>query len=184
MLVKAIERHLIARLVNNQESMSPAALLAIFNRSMKHLLKQDEADTTANAGFDGCIVYINKQTGKLVFAGAETSLFYRTETQGMTEIKGNRQSIGYRQSDNDYVFTDHELSLESGLQIYLTTDGYLDQNGGEKDLPFGKKRFMRFAEACQHLPLTEQREYFVEQLLAYQKDGDRNDDITLMSVKF
>ena len=184
MLVKAIERHLIARLVNNQESMSPAALLAIFNRSMKHLLKQDEADTTANAGFDGCIVYINKQTGKLVFAGAETSLFYRTETQGMTEIKGNRQSIGYRQSDNDYVFTDHELSLESGLQIYLTTDGYLDQNGGEKDLPFGKKRFMRFAEACQHLPLTEQREYFVEQLLVYQHGEERNDDITLLSFKF
>ena len=27
------------------------------------------------------------------------------------------------------------------MQFYLTTDGYLDQNGGEKSFPFNKKRF-------------------------------------------
>jgi len=184
MLVKAIERHLMARLVNSQEAMSPAEVLSIFNKSMRHLLKQDCADTCANAGFDGCIVYLNKRTGNLVFSGAETSLFYRTDTQGVTEIKGNRHSIGYRQSDNSYVFTDHALTIESGMQVYLTTDGYLDQNGGEKSFPLGKKRFIKLVEACQTLPLSEQKTYFMEQLALYQGNNDRNDDVTLLSFRF
>jgi PAS domain S-box-containing protein len=184
MLVKAIERHLVARLMNSDELVSPAALLSIFNRSMKHLLKQDDLKTTANAGFDGCIVYLNKRDGKIVFSGAETSLFYRTHTQALTEIKGNRHSIGYRQSDSDYLFTDHSLTIEPGLQIYLTTDGYLDQNGGEKGFPLGKKRFTKLVENCQSLPLNEQKAYFVEQLALYQGNNDRNDDVTLLSFRF
>jgi serine phosphatase RsbU (regulator of sigma subunit) len=184
MLVKAIERQMISRLLNSDNGVSPAEILSIFNKSMRHLLKQDNIETSANAGFDGCIVYLNKRTGKLVFSGAETSLFYRTDTQGVNEIKGNRHSIGYRQSDNSYVFTDHALTIESGMQVYLTTDGYLDQNGGEKSFPLGKKRFIKLVEACQTLPLSEQKTYFMEQLALYQGNNDRNDDVTLLSFRF
>ena len=184
MLVKAIERQLVARLMSGDELISPADLLSVFNRSMKHLLKQDDLKTTANAGFDGCIVYLNKQEGKIIFSGAETSLFYRTNTQELTEIKGNRHSVGYRQSDSDYVFTDHTLTIESGLQIYLTTDGYVDQNGGEKGFPLGKKRFLKVAESCQSLPLNEQKAVFEAALLDYQGDHDRNDDVTVLSMRF
>ncbi len=184
MLVKAIERQLVARLMSGDELISPADLLSVFNRSMKHLLKQDDLKTTANAGFDGCIVYLNKQEGKIIFSGAETSLFYRTNTQELTEIKGNRHSVGYRQSDSDYVFTDHTLTIESGLQIYLTTDGYVDQNGGEKGFPLGKKRFLKVAESCQSLPLNEQKAVFEAALLDYQGGHDRNDDVTVLSMRF
>ncbi len=184
MLVKAIERHLIARLSNSDDVISPADILSVFNHSMKHLLKQDDLKTSANTGFDGCIVYLNKREGKMIFSGAETSLFYRTNTQALTEIKGNRHSIGYRQSDSYYVFTDHTLTIESGLQIYLTTDGYLDQNGGEKGFPLGKKRFLKVAESCQSLPLNEQKGVFEAALLDYQGDNHRNDDVTLLSMRF
>jgi serine phosphatase RsbU (regulator of sigma subunit) len=66
----------------------------------------------------------------------------------------------------------------------LTTDGYLDQNGGAKDFPLGKKRFTKLVEGCQSLPLNEQKTYFMEQLALYQGNNDRNDDVTLLSFRF
>ena len=32
------------------------------------------------------------------------------------------------------------------MQFYVATDGYIDQNGGEKGFPFGKKRLASFIE--------------------------------------
>ena len=77
------------------------------------------------------------------FAGAETPLFY-VENEELKMLKGNRHSIGYKTSDASYEFQDHIIEVKDGMSFYLTTDGYLDQNGGDKSFPFGKKRFRAY----------------------------------------
>ncbi len=74
--------------------------------------------------------------------GAELPLFY--DDDGFKIIKGNRQSIGYRKSDVDYEFNEYEFNVKKGMQFYITTDGYIDQNGGEKGFPFGKKKIFKY----------------------------------------
>jgi len=59
MLVKAVERQLTANL-NEENVISPAKILSLFNKSIKHLLQQESVDSISNAGFDGGILYYNK----------------------------------------------------------------------------------------------------------------------------
>jgi len=182
MLVKAIERQLTSYINNNDEIVSPAKLLGLFNRSMKHLLKQEESDSISNAGFDGGIVYFNKKDKILKFAGAETPLFYMEDGKLKT-IKGNRHSVGYRSSDTNYEFKEHSIELKEGMSFYLTTDGYLDQNGGEKSFPFGKKRFTKIIEENYKKSMADQQEVFLNELDAYQGEEETNDDVTLVGFK-
>ena len=182
MLVKAIERQLTSYINNNDEIVSPAKLLGLFNRSMKHLLKQEESDSISNAGFDGGIVYFNKKDKILKFAGAETPLFYMEDGKLKT-IKGNRHSVGYRSSDINYEFKEHSIELKEGMSFYLTTDGYLDQNGGEKSFPFGKKRFTKIIEENYKKSMADQQEVFLNELDAYQGKEETNDDVTLVGFK-
>ena len=98
-------------------------------------------------------------------------------------IRGNRQSIAYKKSDIDYEFTDHEFEVSEQTRLYITTDGFIDQNGGEKGFPFGKKRFKQLLETNHSLPFEEQKNLLLEALKEYQGTNETNDDITIVGIK-
>jgi len=181
MLVKAVERQITANLPKEKE-ISPAKMLRFFNASIKHLLKQEDKDSLSNAGFDGGILYYNKKQKVMRFSGAETPLFI---IQGgeIQIIKGNRQSIGYKKSDANYEFTDHTIDVSQPTQIYLSTDGYIDQNGGEKGFSFGKRRFTKLLLENANESFADQQELLLYELQNYQKDNQRNDDVTIVGIK-
>jgi len=181
MLVKAIERQVVSDIINSKEDVSPAKILAYFNKTMKKLLKQENDDAISNAGFDGGIMYYNKAKNLIRYAGAETPLFY-IKNDELSIIKGNRHSIGYKKSDSNYTFTDHDISIDTTTKIYLTTDGYFDQNGGEKGFPFGKKRFQKFLENNHDEEFEEQKELLLYEMQGYQGEEERNDDITVVGL--
>ena len=183
MLVKAIERQIISKIENDRSiDVSPAWILSYFNRTMKKLLQQESQDSISNAGFDGGIIYYNKKEQILKFAGAETPLFY-VEDAELKTIKGSRHSIGYKKSKIEYEFKEHVINVKEGMKFYLTTDGYLDQNGGNKGFPFGKKRFLEVIEEYSKEPFIDQKEILLNALTHYQGNEGRNDDITLVAFE-
>jgi len=182
MLAKALARNLIARSNQMKENVSPANLLAVFNRSLKQLLKQHDKNSLSNAGFDAAILYIDKEESKITYAGANIPLFYMKEGV-MKRIKADRHSIGYKSSDPDFEFHDHILDFDAGIQFYVTSDGYIDQNGGEKGFPMGKKRMTKLLEMHHEKSMKEQETILMESLLSYQGEEDRNDDITVVGFR-
>jgi PAS domain S-box-containing protein len=182
MLVKAIERQVIATINSSSEEVSPGKILSIFNKSMKHLLRQEDEESVSNAGFDGAILYFNKKEKVVKFSGAETALFYIDENELKT-IKGNRQSIGYKKSDANFDFIEHTIEAKDGMQFYITTDGYLDQNGGEKGFPFGRKNFTKIIEENHLLSLADQQEVFLYEMMRYRNNEEKNDDVTVIGIK-
>ena len=182
MLVKAIERQITSKINYSDEEVSPSKILSIFNHNMKQLLKQENIDSISNAGFDGGIIYYNKKNNILKFAGAETALFY-IEDDALKTIKGNRYSVGYKKCDINYEYKEHIIEVKDGMKFYLTTDGYLDQNGGDKSFPFGKRQFSNIIQENNLKSFEIQKDIFIKELDTYQKDEDRNDDITMVAFK-
>jgi polar amino acid transport system substrate-binding protein len=187
MLVKAIERQIVAKIEHNKDlDVSPAWILGYFNKKMKLLLKQDREDSLSNAGFDGGIIYYNKKNQVIKFAGAETSLFYTDCNGELKTIKGNRYSVGYKKCDINYEYKDHIIPVKEGMKFYCTTDGYLDQNGGVKDFPFGKKRFTNIIKEHYNENMAEQQTIFLYEMQEYEMqvpDNDRNDDMTVIGFE-
>lgn len=182
MLVKAIERQIVSNILYSDEIVNPAKLLAVFNRSMKHLLKQEDENSISNAGFDGAILYYNKKDKVMKYAGANTPLFYLEDGE-LTTLKGDKHSIGYKKSDAKFEFTEYIINTKEGMQFFLSTDGYLDQNGGDKGFPFGKKKFSEIITNNQNETFADVQEILMETLMEYQKDEDRNDDVTVIGIK-
>ena len=189
MLVKAVERQVIAKIMNDRYGdidISPAWIMGYFNRTLKKLLKQETLDSVSNAGWDGGIIYYNKKDKVLKFAGAETPLFYIDENKEFQTIKGNRYSVGYKKCDSNYEYKETILEVKEGMKFYCTTDGYLDQNGGEKDFPFGKKRFGNIIKEYHTKPMSKQKEVFLYEMSKYEnmiENNDRNDDMTVIGFE-
>ncbi len=182
MLVKALARNLISHANKTKESVSPAKLLAVFNRSLKHLLKQHDKNSLSNAGFDAAILYIDKEESEITYAGAHIPLFYMKEGR-MSSIKADRHSIGYKTSDPDFEFHDHILHFDDTMQFYLTTDGYIDQNGGKKGFPMGKKYMVKLLELHHEKQMNDQKKILEKALISYQGNEDRNDDVTVIGFR-
>jgi len=183
MIVKAIERQIIAEIIHSKEIVSPAKILSIFNKSIKSLLKQDSKDAISNAGFDGGIMYFNKKENIIKYSGANTPLFYIDNDKKLQTIKSSRHSIGYKSSDADFVFQEYLIPVEKEMSFYITTDGYLDQNGGLKGFPFGKSRFRTLINENSSKPMIEQKEILLYEIEKYEKiniDQTRNDDMTIV----
>lgn len=183
MLVKAIERQVKGIIsADSTLEVSPAWILSYFNVTMKKLLKQEIGNTVSNVGFDGGVIYFNKKTNILKFAGAGTPLFY-VEDNELKTIKGDRHSVGYKRSKMDFQFREHMIEVKDGMKFYLTTDGYFDQNGGYEGLPMGKKKFKEILKRNCHESFVTQKIKFINELKNHQKSHIRNDDITLIAFE-
>lgn len=65
----------------------------------------------------------------------------------------------------------------------MTTDGYLDQSGGHKGLPFGKRRFEQLLLNHADKSFEEQFERLKLALHSYQGEHDQTDDITVVGFR-
>lgn len=182
MMVKALEREAVSALKNIVEP-NAGKILKRFNKNMKRMLGQDTKEALSNAGFDAAVLYINKNTRTIKFAGANLPLFV-VQYGELRVIAGDRESIGYRTSEMEYEFTEHTIKFDKASEFYISTDGYIDQNGGKKSLPFGKKRFMDIINRYHSETMANQQEVFLDTLYSYQGKELRNDDITLIGFRF
>jgi len=187
MIVKAVEREIVSKIKEHPEfDVSPAIIMSHFNKTMKTLLRQETKDSLSNAGWDGGIIYYNRRTQILKFAGAETPLFYTEKDGKFTTVKGNRYSVGYKKCDMNYKYKETVIEVEEGMKFYCTTDGYLDQNGGAKGFPFGKKRFSKIIKENYKEPMADLQTIFQMDMLEYEseiEDNDRNDDMTVIGFE-
>jgi len=187
MIVKAVEREVISMIKADKDmDISPAWIMSYFNSTIKKLLRQEDKDSLSNAGWDGGIIYYNRRDQILKFAGAETPLFYMTIDGEFKTVKGNRYSVGYKKCDPNYQYKETIIEVEEGMKFYCTTDGYLDQNGGEKDFPFGKKRFGNIIKKHHTEPMAELQTIFQLEMMEYEgaiENNDRNDDMTVIAFE-
>jgi len=166
---------MLNHVLEEMEELGPAEILSRLNRMMR--LSFHKKDRSTDDGLDLGICIMDGET--LRFAGAKIDLYIKKQ-DNIQSIRGNRHSIGYRKSDERYQFSNHLISIENGDTFYLTTDGFLDQNGGPKDYSLGKKRFIRLLQMMGNLPLVEQRQFIKQALKEYQQDNDQRDDITVL----
>ena len=187
MIVKAIEREVVSKIKKDDTmDVSTAWIMKYFNRTMKVLLMQEQDSSISNTGFDGGIVYYNKKDKILKFSGAQIPLFYVDTSGEYHMVKGNRYSVGYTQCSIDYDYKESIIKVESGMKFYCTTDGYIDQNGGAKDFPFGKKSFGNIIKQNHSKTMLEQKNIFIEKMKIYEsmvEDNERNDDMTVIGFE-
>jgi len=182
MLVKAIQLNIINELSHSNKPISPSEILSKFNVSIKAILKQYSKDSASNAGFDGAILYYNKKDKTIKFASANVPMFY-LEDEEIHYIRGDKRSVGDIFTELDYKYHEYDIPLSEKTKFYLTTDGFLDQIGGEKELPFGKERFKELILKYHNLDFKTQKELFMEELLKYQGSQPRTDDIAVVAFK-
>ncbi|NDV18646.1 SpoIIE family protein phosphatase [Pseudodesulfovibrio sp. JC047] len=158
---------------------SPATILGRMNRLIKDALGQNDRDSRSDDGMDCVLCHVADDGGSIIFSGANSPL-YVVDDSGVACLKGDRCGLGYVRSSREFVFTDVAVPLSDSTRVYLTSDGFVDQVGGTRKFPFGRRRFMAFLEEQRGSPIATQGVELMHRLKEYQGDEVRRDDVTLL----
>lgn len=128
-------------------------------------------------GMDIALCSLNLETKILKFAGANNPL-YIIRNDELVEIKPDRQPIG--KYDVETKFTPHQFQLEKGDKIYIFTDGFPDQFGGESGKKFKYQPFKKLLLSIQNLSMAEQELKLRESFNDWKGKLDQVDDVTII----
>jgi len=168
----------LRRIIVDEGCHDPSDILSRLNFMVKTTLQQDTEFAISDDGLDAAVCSISIDKMLLTFAGARLPLIYCSDNQ-VIQIKGDRQSIGYKKSDLGHHFTNHTVHIGQDMSFYLFTDGFIDQLGGEKGFSFGKKRFENLLKEYYREPFKKQGEILASEFNKYKGSKDRLDDVTV-----
>jgi serine phosphatase RsbU (regulator of sigma subunit) len=174
---------LLDRVVKIEGVFDPAEILSRLNDEVLNVLRHQ--DYKSDTGMDVCLCvleYDEHTQVHITYAGARRPLYFlRDATRELEEIKGDRIHVGGVKTA-DRKFTNHEFTLFQGDNLYLTSDGYIDQNDVKRK-KIGRKRFNTLLQKVGGLPMEEQYEALAGTLKTHMEGTDQRDDILVMGVK-
>ena len=140
-----------------------------------------EFDKSEEEVMDGMDIALCLLEGnRLEYAGANNPLLIIRKGE-VIETKPNKQPIG--KFDNPLPYTTHTFDLEKGDTIYIFSDGYIDQFGGEKGKKLKTKAFKSLLLSIQDKPMDQQRIILDESFENWKGSLEQIDDVCIVGVR-
>lgn len=175
---------MLNQIVMERDILRPHKILENLHKYTHDTLKTQK--TSVRDGMDVTMITIDKKTKTLEFSGANLPLYYieHNEKNELKIIKGDRISIGGEQLEKERIFTAHKLQLKNKTTIYLTSDGYQDQFGGNNGKKFMKSKLREMFLKIYQKDISTQKQ-ILEQTLTKWKGNTyaQVDDITVLGIE-
>lgn len=150
----------------------------ILDKAREIVIKEfEKSDEEMKDGMDIALCRIKGQ--KLAYAGAHNPLWIVRNGE-VLEIKANKQPIG--KFDVLSPYTTHHVDLLPGDRIYIFSDGYVDQFGGEKGKKFKAKNLKQLLISLQDSDLNEQKVQIEKAFDNWKGKLEQVDDVCVIGL--
>lgn len=140
----------------------------------------EKSEEEVKDGMDISLCLLDLKKKSLKWAGANNPLWIIRDGE-ILEIKPDKQPIGV--VDDPQPFTTHLINLQEQDSIYVFTDGFQDQFGGEKGKKFKPANFKKLLLSIFSESMEEQRQIIDDTFENWKGDIEQLDDVCLISVK-
>ena len=175
-LVSMIGVTLLKQTVDIQKIYQPDKILGNLQKEITSFLHRG-----SNDGMDIALCSVNMNDLILSFAGAMLRIVM-IRNGVVQEIKGDRFPIS-RNTPADAFFTNQIIHLQKKDVVYMFTDGYHDQFGGEKQKKFMYKNLEKLLLSIHHLGMKEQKSILEKTHKEWRGELEQVDDILVIGFK-
>lgn len=184
--MSVIGHNFLQQITNMPSNTDPAFFLQFLHKKVRDTLNKQQLNDNPKDGMDIALAIIDRKKKTLQYAGARRPLWYVRDGEFHAE-RGSKCSIGeVNVPKENQKFESLSLDLKAGDSIYLTTDGAIDQFGGEENKKFGKKRIKEMILESETIADPQERMAFIDTTLADWKasGGDElTDDNLIINVR-
>ncbi|MFH0758425.1 MAG: GAF domain-containing SpoIIE family protein phosphatase [Bacteroidota bacterium] len=177
----------------------PGVILGHLRSKVKEILAQEGSVNEQKDGMDMAIAIIDPEHKELQFAGANRPLFLirkndrtleeeenpylsvETDEYLLYVLKGDNQPIGVNWEETG--FTDHLIKIREQDSLYLFSDGFVDQYGGEKRKKFKTRNFKKLLLSIQAESMENQRKLIEAAFETWRGSHEQIDDICMLGLR-
>ena len=172
-------------IVQRKEITQANQVLNELRKEIKHSLRQTGKREESRDGIDMALCVIDSNSSIMQYAGALSPLYIISKINGKPELKeimADMMPVGVHHLSYQ-SFTNHEIQLGIGDTFYISTDGFIDQNGGSRNTRFGSKNFKNLLLEIHDQPLFEQKNILEQTLNDWMGGHPQRDDILVIGAR-
>lgn len=184
-LVSVVCSNALNRSVNEFGLVKPSEILEKTRDLVIETFIKSGTDVKDGMDISLCNLLIDEM--KLHWSGANNPLWIlrrskNSETEyEILEWKADKQPVGLYFDKK--TFTNHEIKLEKGDVIYVFSDGYADQFGGEKKKKFKESSLKKLILSVKNDPMEVQREKIKSEFVKWKGNLEQIDDVCIIGVR-
>ena len=179
---------LLNQIVNEKHITKPSEILQLLNLGVFEALHQEKDGSLADDGMDIALCCIDYKNNEIQYAGAQNPLYVLSGSQ-IEVISADIHVIGGCVTTSIITdpmkkeFTNHVIPIKKDMNIYLFSDGYMDQFGGIDNKKFGIKRFKELIVNNQQLGMQKQKELIASAHNEWKGNSNQIDDILIIGIR-
>jgi serine phosphatase RsbU (regulator of sigma subunit)/Tfp pilus assembly protein PilF len=179
-LMSMIGNNLLNQIVNEKGITDPALILDQLHVEIRKALKQEEHAENRDGMDIALITFLNENEAE--FAGAQRPLWILRNNE-LSEIKGNKFSIGGLQTEESRRFAKHHVTLEKNDCLYIFTDGFVDQFGGDQGKKFMSRNFKQLLLNLCTEPMAMQELVISQTFEKWKNKREQVDDVLVIGIR-
>lgn len=131
-------------------------------------------------GFDGILICINTKTQYISYAAAYNAPLLVSNGQ-VTNLPSDKMPVGKGFKEDS--FNTYNLTYQKNDVLYMYTDGYADQFGGNKGKKFKYKQLEEHLLSHHRLPLENQKTLLIDTFETWKGQLEQVDDVCMIGIK-
>nr|AOE12546.1 hypothetical protein [uncultured bacterium]CCF99360.1 serine/threonine protein kinases [uncultured Cytophagia bacterium] len=132
-------------------------------------------------GMDMALCKYDPKKGTVQYSGAYNPLLHISKNE-INQLKGDSQPVGLH-TGKKLPFTNKEIQVSKGDMLYIYSDGFPDQFGGEKGKKYLSGKFKKFLLSISDKPIDEQNTLIEAEFTNWIGDHEQIDDVCVMGVR-
>ncbi len=176
----------LTNIIYYQNYLDPKKILARLDKNIKFELYRGERDGTKKEGMEIGICVINLDDYMLEYAGFGIPL-HLVRDKKLESFKPIRDMAGGIEGEEREVenkIQKYTIELKKGDRIYMSSDGFQDQFGGDDDKKFMAKRLRTLLQEISDQPMNKQAKIVGERFLNWKGKSPQTDDVVVVGAEF
>ncbi len=168
-------------IITNNKNLKANTVLNLLSDKIKNSLHQTGKEGEAADGMDMAFCILHKNRNIIEYSGAYNPLLHFHNGEH-TEYRADRMPIGIYYGKKE-SFTNHVIKVEKGDTLYIFSDGYADQFGGEKGNKYMKYNLKKLLTEIHSKPMNEQRKILEKEFVSWKGAANQIDDVTILGIR-
>ncbi len=181
-LVTVLMLNLFEYIIMNKGIMAPDKVLNELDKRYIESFSNSSDTQFDNPWVDLSILCIDDEKHEISYASANRKLLHVKSEFDFEIYKSNGYSLGGWQVKEDRDFKSRLFKFKPGEKIYLGSDGFQDQFGGNNSKKFGSKQLHQMLCSNSGQPFDIQRDRLSAALRSWRLNQPQTDDICVVGV--
>jgi len=182
-LISVLALSLLEYVIMNKGIKRTNNILKEVDKKFIESFKQNDDTLFDNPWIDISIVCIDDDLNKLYYSSANRRMLHVGANKQVKLYKGSRYPIGGWQVKANRYFESEVVGFEKGDCIFLGTDGFQDQMGGEFNKKYKSQKLHEFLGRNSHLKLEVQQELLETEFRNWKNSNPQTDDICIVGIQ-